>query len=120
MTSNSQPLMNKDAPSIAQRGDGQAPASELERAKFQRLLDRIDELCQHISAVDSAVAMLGQNGKQGSSLVADGIPPEYLEQFKVLADRVEQQSRKDGELRTQIFGKFDQLATIINQVEVAR
>lgn len=89
---------------------------EVECEKQQKLLDRIDELCGRIAAVDSAVAMAGQNGSQATTLM-DGIPAEISEQYKVLADRVEEQSRKTADLHSHLIGKFDQLDVIIHQVE---
>jgi hypothetical protein len=89
---------------------------EVEREKQQRVLERIDELCDHIAAVDSAVALCCRNGSQ-APVPLDGIPAELSEQFKVLADRVEEQSRKSVELHSQVSGKFDQLDVIIRQAE---
>merc|ERR1711966_317202 len=55
---------------------------DAEREKQQSLLERIDELCDHIQAVDDAFsqATLGLNGSQG--LVSS-------QQFEVLAQRVD-------------------------------
>jgi len=87
---------------------------DAEREKQQRLMERIDELCGHIAAVDSAVGSMSRNG---SVPLKDGIPAEISDQFKLLADRVEEQSRSSVQLHTNLIGKFNELDTIIRQVE---
>lgn len=86
---------------------------EIEREKQQKLLARIDELCLHIAAVDESVV---RGGAQVTTL-GDGIPAEFAGRFQVLADQVEAQTRRHEDLHQQLTGKFDQLSTIVQQVE---
>jgi len=73
-------------------------------------------LCSHVEAVDSAVGKVTMLGRSSSQPV-DGIPADLSEQCKVLAQRVEEQSRKSVELHSKVNGKFDQLDSIIRKVE---
>merc|ERR1711907_848866 len=68
---------------------------DAERERQQSLLERIDELCNHIQAVDDAFsqATLGLNGSQG--LVSN-------QQFEVLVQRVDEQSSKVDECENSI------------------
>jgi len=81
---------------------------EAEQESHKRLLLRIDELCQRITAVDGAVSTKSGDGSGSNAGVAA--------QLESLVNRVEVSERGCAELQTKIQGKMEAMNEVLQSI----
>mmetsp|Transcript_39246 Transcript_39246/g.108103 ORF Transcript_39246/g.108103 Transcript_39246/m.108103 type:complete len:917 (+) Transcript_39246:137-2887(+) len=94
---------------------------EEESAVYQKLVARVDELCDRLADVAAAVvpAAIGTTGGTGAGEGAAPLSAELAEQLGSIASRVMDSEKRSSELHTQIQHKFSEMTTVMHRVAQA-